>query len=300
MIGFAALSITLLSAAFALGGVTYLYIRHRTRFLRLVLLFLVSLLAITAGFWVDSKPFHRLGLFRTGMETLHWVLSAFGSWLNIAVLPFLVSALLAFPLPGFIKPGLWIWSSSFLLVAVFAFLFPALNALPVILTGQQIATIAGALLFMGIGIRRVKRPWWRKAFILFFTVSALFFGLLVLDVLISLIPIAELRYFDNLSLPVYLAALNIGIFYFSGKYLSREALVQDQRLTPACVDFYRLTARETQIIEEIINGRSNKDIGERLFISPKTVENHLYNIYQKLDVTSRTQLLHLLYTWGRE
>jgi len=53
-------------------------------------------------------------------------------------------------------------------------------------------------------------------------------------------------------------------------------------------------------VEGILSGYSNRDIGERLYISSKTVENHLYNIYRKLDVGSRTQLIGTLRAWERE
>ena len=36
-------------------------------------------------------------------------------------------------------------------------------------------------------------------------------------------------------------------------------------------------------------GLTNKQIGERLFISPKTVEHHLSRVYSKLDVTTRAE-----------
>jgi LuxR family transcriptional regulator, maltose regulon positive regulatory protein len=50
-----------------------------------------------------------------------------------------------------------------------------------------------------------------------------------------------------------------------------------------------LTQREIEILRLIAQGMSNKQIAQALFISDKTVENHTTNIYQKLDVNSRTQ-----------
>ncbi len=51
-----------------------------------------------------------------------------------------------------------------------------------------------------------------------------------------------------------------------------------------------LTPQEAQIARLAASGLSNADIGVRLFISPRTVEYHLYNAFAKLDISSRTQL----------
>ncbi len=55
-----------------------------------------------------------------------------------------------------------------------------------------------------------------------------------------------------------------------------------------------LSAQETQIVRLAAEGLSNREIGERLYLSPRTVGSHLYRIFPKLEVTSRTQLAALL------
>nr|WP_225624238.1 response regulator transcription factor [Thermoanaerobacterium thermosaccharolyticum] len=50
-----------------------------------------------------------------------------------------------------------------------------------------------------------------------------------------------------------------------------------------------LTDREMQILSLIAEGYSNKEIADKLFLSEKTVKNHVYNIFRKLDVKDRTQ-----------
>jgi two-component system, NarL family, nitrate/nitrite response regulator NarL len=55
-------------------------------------------------------------------------------------------------------------------------------------------------------------------------------------------------------------------------------------------DSYGLTPRELQIILAIVEGRTNKDIAQRLSISEDTVKRHLTNIFDKLEVSSRVEL----------
>lgn len=50
-----------------------------------------------------------------------------------------------------------------------------------------------------------------------------------------------------------------------------------------------LTKRETEILEQIAKGLNYNQIGENLFISPKTVRKHIENIYQKLQVHSKLE-----------
>jgi DNA-binding CsgD family transcriptional regulator len=52
----------------------------------------------------------------------------------------------------------------------------------------------------------------------------------------------------------------------------------------------RLTAQELQIGQLAAHGLSNREIGERLFLSPRTVGGHLYRLFPKLGVTGRAQL----------
>jgi len=57
---------------------------------------------------------------------------------------------------------------------------------------------------------------------------------------------------------------------------------------------YDITNRELEIINLLINGLYNKDISKKLDISIRTVEFHIHNIYKKLNVQSRIELIKLL------
>jgi predicted ATPase/DNA-binding CsgD family transcriptional regulator len=49
-----------------------------------------------------------------------------------------------------------------------------------------------------------------------------------------------------------------------------------------------LTSRELEVLQALAGGLTDREIGEQLYISPRTVARHLHSIYQKLDVTSRS------------
>ncbi|MCP8617591.1 response regulator transcription factor [Salirhabdus salicampi] len=50
-----------------------------------------------------------------------------------------------------------------------------------------------------------------------------------------------------------------------------------------------LTRRECEVLQLLANGKSNRGVAETLFISEKTVKNHVSNILQKMKVNDRTQ-----------
>lgn len=54
-----------------------------------------------------------------------------------------------------------------------------------------------------------------------------------------------------------------------------------------------LTRRECEVLQLLADGQSNRTIGESLYISEKTVKNHVSNILQKMNVNDRTQAVVL-------
>jgi len=54
-----------------------------------------------------------------------------------------------------------------------------------------------------------------------------------------------------------------------------------------------LSARERQVIQHVAGGMSNREIAHALDLSPHTVKNYLFRIFDKLGVSSRTELLYL-------
>jgi DNA-binding NarL/FixJ family response regulator len=59
-----------------------------------------------------------------------------------------------------------------------------------------------------------------------------------------------------------------------------------------------LTPQELQIALMAADGLTNREIGQKLYLSHRTVGSHLYRIYPKLDITSRFQLRDMLASEG--
>ncbi len=52
----------------------------------------------------------------------------------------------------------------------------------------------------------------------------------------------------------------------------------------------QLTAQELQVAQMAAQGLSNSEIGQKLYLSHRTIGSHLYRIYSKLRITSRSEL----------
>ena len=51
----------------------------------------------------------------------------------------------------------------------------------------------------------------------------------------------------------------------------------------------KLTKREIEVLTLVIEGRSSKEVADMLYVSKRTVDFHLANIYEKLQVSNRVQ-----------
>jgi len=75
--------------------------------------------------------------------------------------------------------------------------------------------------------------------------------------------------------------------------LELESISREQRFTENCIQ-YNLTNREKEIALLIYRGQTHKQIGELLFIAERTVAKHTQNIFDKVKVSNRVELVHKL------
>ena len=79
--------------------------------------------------------------------------------------------------------------------------------------------------------------------------------------------------------------------YFLRYYVQRSS-EQKTKLLESLGQIFHISNRECEIIRLILEGKTNKEIKDQLFISYNTVKNHIYNIYQKLGVNSRSRMIY--------
>ena len=98
----------------------------------------------------------------------------------------------------------------------------------------------------------------------------------------------------TLSTPVYvvlIALLFAGLGVWVGQRLARRSSPAEFERNQQAIDYLGITGREYEVLELLARGHSNKEIGESLFVSPNTVKTHLAHLYEKLEVSRRTQAI---------
>lgn len=81
---------------------------------------------------------------------------------------------------------------------------------------------------------------------------------------------------------------------FLEKNADTKTTMSEEDLVNLIAEKHRLTERERDVMALAYQGLTNPDIAEQLFISKHTVKRHMHNIFEKLDVSTRAELIHLV------
>jgi DNA-binding CsgD family transcriptional regulator len=225
-----------------------------------------------------------------------------------SVLQAAVSMILLYAVPRFVqrlsgiadRRGARAW--SIVPVAIVAAGY-VLVFLPITFTYERPITIAyygylaGWFIFGWLGRRRMAVGVWKPWISTFLIGAGLWYAFTTLDFAFGPILLVE-----SPELPfVVLSASLFNIFWAtlviipSARFLNRPPGTEEAEGVPEeFVREFGLSRREREVLEQLCEGSSNKDIAEALFISPRTVENHIYNLYRKCGVGRRLELCNLL------
>ncbi len=91
------------------------------------------------------------------------------------------------------------------------------------------------------------------------------------------------------EVPEYIIKAIRGVTQGEEGWVSREVAALLGEFTRDDQGIDELTPREIEVLQLVVEGQTNREIGFNLDISEKTVEKHLHNVYKKLNVRSRVE-----------
>lgn len=287
--------LALMSGTAALSQSVLFYQRYRKRVIRRFLVFLLSLCLILISFIV--RAYSEIAALPKGgaAASIAWIAMAAGGLTFIFVAPYFYGSLLGFDLSRgwrFAFSGL----DAFVVGWAIVDLLRPGEVLPALfLSAMLLAMILLGIVLIVVKLGSVSDRILRLALTVFLWTTAGFVPLLLVDWLLGRVRwLAPVGFLNGTALPLYLLTVSGLSILFGLRYLNRPAYYEGEDLSDYFLAAYRITAREREIILQLLEGTRTAEIGERLFISAKTVENHVYNIYQKLGVRNRVQLFQLI------
>ncbi|RNC87936.1 MAG: DNA-binding response regulator [Winogradskyella sp.] len=126
--------------------------------------------------------------------------------------------------------------------------------------------------------------------------TILVFGLLILSLLL-LFQLGKYAFISgDLEIELFIAAIAV-VFFFVGVYLNKKSLHKDPRppheIDNRKIEDLEISKREYEVLQLISKGLSNKEIGEKLFVSESTIKTHVSNLLVKLNAKRRTQAVQI-------
>jgi DNA-binding CsgD family transcriptional regulator len=118
---------------------------------------------------------------------------------------------------------------------------------------------------------------------------------------LAVLPLSLIKYLRDLPyLPWHLenslalCTIAVASIFFAIRYFNQPSFLAKGNISEHFRTRFGTTTREEEIIQLAVQGLSNNDIADKLFISVRTVESHLYKIFQKTGVKNRVQLINLI------
>ena len=126
--------------------------------------------------------------------------------------------------------------------------------------------------------------------------TILVFGLLILAILLLFQFSKYTLTTGNISTEVVVSVIAL-TFFFIGIYINKKSLHKSASNTTEIdenkIKELDITTREYEVLQYISDGLSNKEIGEKLFLSESTIKTHVSNLLVKLNAKRRTQAVQI-------
>jgi DNA-binding CsgD family transcriptional regulator len=278
-----------------------------------ILIGMISIGVNVTVFLIYKKPLHKyLSLILSCMELI--VVSVFivvyhssfhstavfllcrgimqiGLFCLFAVMPLFYGYILNIELRKYRMPLTALYVVYFILGVLIVLLYMIDIKNPALMTDLETANLTilnlmsfGCALAVLLGLQRIRNKFLR-------------YNLLVINLFaVICAPVNMLEFTlnqTNYSVAVFIFLFNVFFILPTLFNLGKTGTDQQNALPTGFASRYGITVREREIIVLLRNGLSYRSIGEKLFISAKTVETHVYSIYRKTGVKNRLQLFQL-------
>ena len=289
--------LALIAGTASLSQTFMVWQRYRKPVIRRYGWFLLSLYLILLGFLADAyASIVAPGGSATG-SIISWIAQAAGGILFIAASPSFYHSLVDMPLTRAKRIIFFCLDALVCIAALCAVAFPRWMPALAFLSATLFGMIVYGLVFIAVRLSRVGDRTLRGALVIFLALTGVFFPLMLIDVLMGFVPLlAVFGFLENLSQPLYFLVLNCLTIAFGLRYLNRPAYAEKDVLTDHFVSTFGISPREREMIGLLLTGMGTKEAAAKLFISAKTADNHVANIYRKLGVASRVQMFQLIRT----
>lgn len=272
----------------------FIYISNKKKALKFFIAWNLSLFAIqnSVSFVLYSKYAAQVSPF---IPFLYKFLDLFGTSFSSLFGLFFINYLFGLEITNLKKKiFISIFTIQFAGIAIYYLL--ELNCILTFLMHTSIVAVIVYELYIGLkNYKLVVNKDLKQAIKSFILITIIFLPFLMIESYKPYIQlIKNIELLKMVSLPSYFLTINIFNLIFVLKYFNAPPFISNNKLTDYFKQKYDITEKQSEIIELIIEGVTYKQISEKLFISPKTVDNHIQNIYKKLNINSKMQLSHFV------
>lgn len=126
--------------------------------------------------------------------------------------------------------------------------------------------------------------------------TILVFSLLILALLLLFQLSKYSIYFGDTTIEFIITLIAV-VFFFIGIYINKKSATRSSdrstKIDQNKIKSVHITTREYEVLQYISEGLSNKEIGEKLFLSESTIKTHVSNLLIKLNAKRRTQAIQI-------
>ncbi|WMJ89028.1 LuxR C-terminal-related transcriptional regulator [Anaerocolumna sp. MB42-C2] len=205
------------------------------------------------------------------------------------------------------------------LYLIFLSMIPILASTLYEISNSQLILIAANIIFFGvvlyniivliINLDKINESMIKSGIKKLLIVSLIMFPIMVLDTLIEKLPVIG-GYFPYGIFSIfiyYILFSGMSLFYIIKNFIILSNTPANSIKNVGITDVnshseqmeeifknFNITNREREVINLLIEGHSYKSIGDKLVISLPTVKTHIYNIYKKLGIKNKIELINIL------